>query len=165
VTATREVAALFIKPARHEPMAAATETTARRRHGLVGDCHARPLGPRQVLIVRAEALDEVGLAPRQVRANIATRGLPEDGLRSGVLLRIGGSVQVRITHECEVCHVLRRYVDGSVFADLAGRRGSLGVIVRGGQIAIGDPHSARSSVSCRPTYGAPRPPGYPRTVC
>jgi len=133
-----EVSGLFIKPARHQPMAAATEADARRRHGLVGDCHAQPLGPRQVLIVREESLAMLGVAPWEVRANIATRGLREDALGSGVLLRIGRTVEIRITHECEICKVLRRYVPDSLFKDLAGRRGSLGVIVRGGSLALGD---------------------------
>ena len=142
------VSALFIKHARHEPMSAAETATGRRRHGLVGDCHAQPLGPRQVLIVREESLDGLGVAPWQVRANIATRGLPEEGLRSGSVVRIGKSVLIRITHECEVCKVLRRYVDQDVFRDLPGRRGSLGVFVRGGEIALGDPVAA----SAEPRY-------------
>lgn len=111
---------------------------ARRRHGLVGDCHAQPLGPRQVLIVREETLAGLGVEPWQVRANIATRGLDEDALRSGSVLSIGATVRIRVTHECEVCKVLRRYMDRETFRHLPGRRGSLGVLLRGGALALGD---------------------------
>ena len=143
------ISALFIKPARHEPMSAADTATGRRRHGLVGDCHAQSLGPRQVLIVREESLDGLGVTPWQVRANIATRGLPQRALHSGSVVRIGKSVLIRITHECEVCKVLRRYVEHDVFRQLPGRRGSLGVFVRGGVIALNDPVVA-SAEPCYP---------------
>jgi alkylated DNA nucleotide flippase Atl1 len=132
------VSALFIKPDRGEPMEPVDAGTARRGSGLVGDCHAKPLGPRQVLVVREEELEDLDVAPWQVRANIALRGLSAPDLESGRVLRFERGPQVRITHECEVCKVLRKYVRPEVFASLPGRRGSLGVIVRGGQIEPGD---------------------------
>ena len=132
------VTGVFIKPARGEPMREVErgEATA---HGLVGDCHAHPLGPRQVLVVRQEDLEDLGLAVWQVRANVAIVGASEETLRSGTVLRIGASAEVRVTHECEVCRVLRRYVPGELFGALPGRRGWLGVFVRPGEIAVGDP--------------------------
>jgi alkylated DNA nucleotide flippase Atl1 len=60
---------------------------------------------------------------------------------------IGSTVRIRITHECEVCKVLRRYVDPDTFRNLPGRRGSLGVFLRGGRLAPGDP-----IVASEPTY-------------
>ena len=133
------VAALFIKPERHEPMEPVHDAGVRARHGLIGDCHAQPLGPRQLLIVREESLADLGVAAWQVRANIATRGLAEADLDSGAVLRVGEDVRIRITHVCEVCKVLRQYVAPDVFRSLPGRRGSLGVFVSGGTIALGDP--------------------------
>lgn len=109
------------------------------RRGLVGDCHAQPLGPRQVLIVREESLAGLGVAPWQVRANISTRGLEEEALDSGVVLRVGEAVRIRITHVCEVCNVLRRQVDPAAFRGLPRRRGSLGVFLSGGPVSLGDP--------------------------
>lgn len=108
------------------------------RHGLVGDCHARPLGPRQVLLVRQEDLDELGVGAWQVRANISIEGLDASGLESGRVIEVGSS-RIRVTHLCEVCSVLRQYVPREVFRRLPRRRGSLGVILAGGQISIGDP--------------------------
>lgn len=138
-TTTGTVTGIFIKPARHEPMNHTESARARAGHGLIGDCHAGPLGPRQVLIVREESLRGLGVEVWQVRANLAIRGLPEEALRSGSILRVGAHTRIRITHECEVCKVLRRYVPERSFPDLPGRRGSLGVILRGGAIALGDP--------------------------
>lgn len=132
------VSGLFIKPARGEAMRAVPRVQA-DAHGFVGDCHAHPLGPRQVLVVRQEDLDTLGLAVWQVRANIAIVGATNQTLRSGSVLRLGAGAQVRVTHECEVCRVLRRYMPGELFASMPGRRGWLGVFVRGGAIEIGDP--------------------------
>lgn len=141
VGVTGVVTDLFIKPVRHEPMAAADHAAARARHGFVGDCHAQPLGPRQALIVRQESLDDLGVEPWQVRANLATRGLAESALRSGTVLRVGDEVLLRITHECEVCKILRRYVSAETYRHLPGRRGSLAVFIRGGSVSVGDPIS------------------------
>jgi alkylated DNA nucleotide flippase Atl1 len=132
------VTALMTKPARHEPMERRNSVSIAARHGLVGDCHAHPLGPRQVLVVRQEDLDRHGLAIWQVRANVAVRGLSVEGLASGNVLKIGARTRVRVTHECEVCKILRRYVPGETFKNLPGQRGSLGVFLTGGEIAVGD---------------------------
>lgn len=117
----------------HETVAATA------RHGLIGDCHATPLGPRQVLVVRQEDLDRHRLAVWQVRANIAVRGLDIEGLASGNVLEIATHTRVRVTHECEVCKILREYVPSETFKKLPGQRGSLGVFVTGGTMAVGDP--------------------------
>lgn len=111
---------------------------AKVRHGLVGDCHARPLGPRQVLLVRQEDLDELGVGAWQIRANISIEGIDPSGLESGRVIEVGSS-RIRLTHPCEVCSVLRQYVSREVFRRLPGRRGSLGVVLASGQISIGDP--------------------------
>jgi alkylated DNA nucleotide flippase Atl1 len=112
--------------------------SVKRRHGLVGDCHASPLGPRQVLVVRQEDLDRHRLGVWQVRANIAVRGFNAEDLASGNVLEIGTETQIRVTHECEVCKILRQYVPNETFKELPGQRGSLGVFVTGGAIAVGD---------------------------
>lgn len=118
---------------------------ATARHGLIGDCHANPLGPRQVLVVRQEDLDEHELGIWQVRANIAIRGLSFKDLTSGNVLEIGGEARVRVTHECEVCKILRQYVPGETFKKLPGQRGSLGVFVTGGVMTVGDGVVVRTS--------------------
>lgn len=119
-------------------MLAATNVEAIAGHGLAGDCHAQPVGPRQVLIVRQEDLEEVGLEAWQVRANIAVRGLSPAALHSGAVLHVREGARLRITHECEVCKILRRYVGDETVKRLPGRRGSLGVILSSGCISLGD---------------------------
>ena len=119
---------------------------AEARRGLVGDCHAHPLGPRQVLVVRQEDLDRHGLGVWQVRANVAVEGLSIEALASGNVLEIGTQALVRVTHECEVCKVLRRYVPGEIFKQLPGQRGSLGVFLTGGEISVGDAVSVQSAM-------------------
>jgi alkylated DNA nucleotide flippase Atl1 len=131
------VTALMVKPGRGMAMDARASVAVRSRRGMLGDCHAQPLGPRQVLIVREEQLADLGLAAWQVRANIAVAGLMPNALSSGVVLRFGDKVRVRITHECEVCKILRRYVPGEVFSRLSGHRGSLGVYLSGGTLELG----------------------------
>jgi alkylated DNA nucleotide flippase Atl1 len=131
------VTALFVKPSPKRRMEAAPMVDAQARHGLLGDCHAQPLGPRQVLVVRQEALDDLDAAAWQLRANIAIGGLVEPDLASGSVLHIGDA-RVRITHACEICKVLREYVDRDTFRNLAGRRGALGVFLSGGAVRLGD---------------------------
>lgn len=120
-------------------MAAVSTAGAKAHLGFVGDCHSQPLGPRQLLVVRQEPLDVLGVAPWQVRANVAVRGLAEEDLDTGVVLRLGSKALVRITHLCEVCKVLRRYVPEEAFPSLPGQRGSLGVFLTSGDVTLGDP--------------------------
>jgi alkylated DNA nucleotide flippase Atl1 len=131
------VTSVLVKPVRHEPMTSVVAAPVKARSGFIGDCHAQPLGPRQVLIVREESLRGLGVQPWQVRANIALRGLDEAALGSGRVLCVGDDVVIRITHECEVCKVLRDYVPAETFKQLVGRRGSLGVFLEGGTVAVG----------------------------
>jgi alkylated DNA nucleotide flippase Atl1 len=133
-----QVAELMIKPARKEKMRPLREVRAQARNGLLGDCHARPLGPRQVLVVAQESLAELGVSLWQVRGNIATRNLELDELPSGTVLAVGARARFRLTHACEVCQILRSYVSRDAFRALPGRRGYLGVVLTSGTIAVGD---------------------------
>jgi alkylated DNA nucleotide flippase Atl1 len=132
------VSGLLIKPIRHHPMEAVEAAQAKAREGFIGDCHAERFGPRQLLIVREESLEDLGVAPWQVRANVATRGLPEEALVSGSVLQLGSEIRIRVTHVCEVCKVLRQYVSADTFRVLPRRRGSLAVVLTGGSVALGD---------------------------
>lgn len=131
------VVALTVKPQRKQLMVRQPVVRAVASRGLGGDCHAQALGPRQVLLVRQEDLDRHGLVIEQVRANIAVVGLDAEQFASGAVLRIGETL-VRVTHQCEVCKVLREYVPAGVFRELPGERGSLGVFLEGGVISVAD---------------------------
>src|ERR1044072_6954343 len=101
------VTAVLVKPVRHEPMTSVVAAPVKARSGFIGDCHAQPLGPRQVLIVREESLRGLGVQPWQGRGKKALRGLDEGGRGRGRRLQLGG------------------------------RRGSLGVFLEGGTVAVG----------------------------
>lgn len=136
--ATGRVTGLLVKPVRHEPMAPCERVRAAAGSGLIDDCHAHPLGPRQVLVVRDEALAELQASASQVRANLVVAGLTDADLASGTVLSVGNDARIRITHECEICKVLRAYLDRETFRRLPGRRGALGVILDDGEMALGD---------------------------
>lgn len=132
------VAQLLLKPLPRSKMRVRPSVDLELRCGIIGDCHARPLGPRQVLIAQQEALDELGVDAHQVRANIAVAGMSRELLSSGRVLQFESGPLVRLTHACEVCSALRGYVHQETFRVMPGRRGVLGVVLRGGRISVGD---------------------------
>ena len=136
---TAGVATLLLrKPALKAPMRTEPRLTLEARTGITGDCHAHPLGPRQVLVVREEALDELGVEAAALRANLVVRGIPQDSMRSGRVLTFPSGARIRLTHACETCSALREHIDREAFRSLPGRRGMLGVVLHGGGIDEGD---------------------------
>jgi alkylated DNA nucleotide flippase Atl1 len=131
-----EVVALFVKETRGQSMTARAEIALQARFGIIGDCQARPLGPRQVLLVAAENLEAYHLPPDSLRANIVTRGISLDDLPSGAVLEVGKAA-IRLTHRCEVCRRVTERVGPTVTKALVGRRGYLGVVLKGGQVSAG----------------------------
>lgn len=134
------VAALFTKPARRQPMAPSDAIDLRKRMGIIGDCQANPLGPRQVLLIDRAAMDEHELTLDSLRGNIIVDGLRLDALPSGTVLRLGATAgpQIRLTHRCEVCRQVTDAAGPSTARALVGRRGYLGVVLAGGTVAVGD---------------------------
>jgi len=134
------VSMLFVKPDRAAAMAdrAATGIQLRRRHGVQGDVHADPLGPRQILLVAGEVLDDLRLPGEALRANVVTRGIELDALGSGTVLQIGSSALVRLTHRCEVCSHIAQHAGLSQLKVLHGRRGYLGVVIADGVVQVSD---------------------------
>ena len=106
-------------------------------HGIEGDCHAGPVGPRQVLVASQATLDEFGIDAAALRANVVVDDLGLDTAPSGSVLALGDA-RVRLTFRCEVCRVLRPHLSPAQLRAIAGRRGYLGVVVRGGTVRIGD---------------------------
>jgi MOSC domain-containing protein YiiM len=104
--------------------------------GVKGCIHARPGGKRQVLLMDAETLDALGLAPGSVKENIATRGLDLQQIGRGTRLQIGEGL-LEATIPCEPCHRMDEIRQG-LRAELRGRRGWLFRVVQGGIIKRGD---------------------------
>lgn len=132
------IIALHLSVGHRQPMAAVPEVHAVADLGLEGDRHARPGGRRQVLLMEAETLGELGLAPGDVRENITTAGLPLMDLAAGTRLRLGETVVLELTAECEPCARMDEVRPG-LRKTLEGRRGVLARVLTGGRIRIGDP--------------------------
>ena len=105
--------------------------------GIPGDAHFRPGSARQVLMIEAETLRELGLEPGSVRENLTVGGFPLMGLAPGTRLRVGDAV-LEVTGECEPCAVMDAVRPG-LMAELAGRRGMLARVAAAGLVRRGDP--------------------------
>ena len=140
---------LFRAPKRHMPMEALATARAVENSGLEGCAHARPGGKRQVLLVDAETLGSLQLAPGIIRENITTEGLDVNALQVGQRLRIG-SVLLEVSAVCEPCEQMEAIRPG-LQQELQGRRGTLCRVLSGGTLKRGDaivlqaPPSARQS--------------------
>lgn len=105
--------------------------------GILGDRHADPLSPRQLLLASASVYAELALPPLALRENLL---LDDDfaSLPSGSVLRIGKHALVRLMFACEACGQLDLHGE-RLAARVAGRRGVLARVVKGGPIQLGDP--------------------------
>lgn len=104
--------------------------------GLQGCAHARPEGNRQVLLVDAETLGGIHLAPGIIRENITAQGLEVNTLRVGQRLQTGTAL-MEVSAVCEPCESLAAIRPGWQH-ELQGRRGMLCRVLRGGTLTRGD---------------------------
>lgn len=129
------------------PLTAVEFVTAQVGLGLVGDSHGkrRPGGKRQVVLVDQATLQQLGLAPGQLREQITTTGLPDiSRLPAGQRLRVG-QVVLESAGECEPCQHIGEALgvaDPAQFEQvLRGRRGVLLRVVEvigAGRLSVGD---------------------------
>lgn len=105
--------------------------------GILGDRHADPLSPRQLLLARASVYSELALPPHALRENLL---LDKDigALPSGTVLRIGEHAQVRLMFDCEACGQLDLHGE-RLAARIGARRGVLARVLKSGAIQLGDP--------------------------
>jgi len=114
-----------------------TEARALENVGFEGCAHARPGGGRrQVLLVDIETLRAMQLAPGTIRENITTEGLTVNALPVGQKLRVG-EVELEVSAVCEPCELMEQVRTG-LMNELAGRRGMLCRVIRGGTVRRGD---------------------------
>jgi len=128
--------ALYSRVAREAAPRAVSQVQALQNYGLVGDRHARPQSPRQLLIAGQVAYERFGLPAAALRENLLVDFSTEQ-LVSGDLLRIGREVVLWLTFHCEPCSLLERRCPGTLKA-LGTHRGMLARVLRGGTIAVGD---------------------------
>jgi MOSC domain-containing protein YiiM len=105
--------------------------------GLKGDRHAIAESTRQILLIEEETLNALDLKPGEVKENITTRGLNLMGIQRGEKLHAGNGVVLEITKPCSPCGRMDEIRSG-LQRELAGRRGMLVKVIRGGTINLGD---------------------------
>lgn len=149
--------AIFLRPARGEPVSRPVECRAIEGFGLEGDRTAsgRGGGMRQVTLLQAEHLAVVAallrraaIDPADLRRNLLVSGL---NLLAGkslfpdqpVCLLFGEEVVLEVTGPCQPCSKMQDKLGLGAYNVLRGHGGVTARVVRGGSIAIGH------SVLCR----------------
>ena len=105
--------------------------------GLAGDRSAYEGNKRQVLFIDKETLDDLGLAPGQVKENIPVTGLALSQTKAGQVFRIGDKVTMELVGDCEACGKMEALALG-LQDKIDGKRGMLAMVVNGGSIKVGD---------------------------
>jgi hypothetical protein len=148
VAAAGTVVAIVIAPAAEAPLRSVDRAQALAGRGLQGDRYADGAGTfsagggrgRDLTLVAAEVLDDVGLDPVDARRNLVVRGVDLDALR-GRRFRVG-EVECLGQRRCEPCAHLERLTRLGVLRALVHRGGLRADIVRGGELRVGDPVEA-----------------------
>ena len=128
---------LHIARVKGTPSDPVQQATAISGLGLEGDRSAYEGNLRQVLFIDKGVLDELGLAPGQVKENITVTGLDLTQTKAGQVFSIGDEVTMELVGECEACGKMDALVLG-LQDKIDGKRGMLAKVVNGGQIKVGD---------------------------
>ena len=128
---------LHIARVKGTPSDPVQQATAISGLGLEGDRSAYEGNLRQVLFIDKGVLDELGLAPGQVKENITVTGLDLTQTKAGQVFSIGDEVTMELVGDCEACGKMDALALG-LQAKLNGKRGMLAKVVNGGQIKVGD---------------------------
>lgn len=131
------VLAIAVRGAGADAPARLDRVQALQGRGLVGDVHADPRSPRQVLLAGAPAYEALALAPQALRENLLL-DVDTAGMASGTVLRIGSEASLLLSFQCEACGSLDAQVPGLARA-IGPRRGVLARVLAGGAIRVGDP--------------------------
>jgi MOSC domain-containing protein YiiM len=122
-----------------EPMRSVLTAKMVEGYGLEGDRHAGGEGPRnarQALLMDRETLEEFGLSDGEVRENLTVSGLDFSKLKEGQRLSVG-EVELEVTGDCAPCARIDEIRPG-LKAEIKGRRGSLVMVLRTGEVNVGD---------------------------
>jgi hypothetical protein len=142
------VTAIVLAPAAQAPLRSVERAQAIAGRGLLGDRYADGAGTfspgggrgRDLTLVAAEVLEDVGLDPTEARRNLIVRGIDLDALR-GRRFRVG-AVECLGQRRCEPCAHLERLTRPGVLRALAHRGGLRADVLRGGELHVGDPVEA-----------------------
>lgn len=131
-----KVARLFVRGPKDPSARPQSSLQLIKDFGAVGDRHASPRSPRQLLIAGQPAYDRLKLPSNTLRENLLV-DVSTDDLNSGDLLAIGPDVVLWLTFQCEPCSLLERRSPG-VLRSMGSSRGVLARVVRGGTLTQGD---------------------------
>ena len=123
-------------------------------YGVDSDYHSGPISThgssagkpndRPVSVVSKEVYDlltasiDVQIEPGAFGENILVEGIGDlSELASGDVLRVGGSVAIRVTEQNKPCSNLD-YIDKSVLKACVGKRGIVGTVISTGRVRPGD---------------------------
>jgi alkylated DNA nucleotide flippase Atl1 len=138
------VSQLFCKLSRGTAVKQSPQILLQAQWGIDQDIHAHQLSPRQVLMVRAEDLTELAIAPGQLSENIVIKGIPADQFVPGARLEFETGAVVRLTFYCEPCKRIGHLV--SSLGAIAQKRGVLGVVVSAGLVSVGTEFTLQAKV-------------------
>ena len=128
---------LHIARVKGTPSDPVQQATAISGLGLEGDRSAYEGNLRQVLFIDKGVLDELGLAPGQVKENITVTGLDLSQTKAGQVFLIGDEVTMELVGDCEACGKMDALVLG-LQDKIDGKRGMLAKVLNGGNIRVGD---------------------------
>jgi MOSC domain-containing protein YiiM len=128
------VVALHVTPSSRAALVPSPRATMLEDRGVEGD--RRRARHRQVLLMEAEELETLGLAPGAVREQVTVRGLKLASLGTGARIGIGDAI-FEVGEPCAPCERMEEIRSG-LRAALEGRRGRFVRVVRPGTVAVGD---------------------------
>ena len=128
---------LHIARVKGTPSDPVQEATALSGLGLEGDRSAYDGNLRQVLFIDKAVLDDLGLAPGQVKENITVTGLDLSRTKAGQVFTIGDGVTMELIGDCEACGKMDALELG-LQDKINGKRGRLAKVLNGGSIKVGD---------------------------
>ena len=128
---------LHIARVKGTPSDPVQQATAISGLGLAGDRSAYEGNLRQVLFIDQAVLDDLGLAPGQVKENITVTGLDLSQTKAGQVFTIGDGVTMELVGDCEACGKMDALALG-LQDKINGKRGMLAKVLNGGDIKVGD---------------------------
>ena len=131
-----KVHSLFIQPEKHGRFVEVKSIETKEHFGLVNDCHAHVLSPRQILITSLESINYLGIKPGDLHENIVLSDCPVEQIPSGSVITCG-SIKIRVTFPCEPCSFINT-LNLKTPASIISRRGMLGIILNSGILSVGD---------------------------